>query len=445
MSSQGLTSPDSITERISQGALSPNQALIILICFLINVADGFDVLAMAYAAPALRASWGVEASQLGIIFSAALAGMTIGAMFLSPLSDKLGRRTLILVSIGLSSVSMLATPFTSSINELIVVRFATGLGIGGVLASAASMATEYSPQRYRSFAVIFVQSGYAVGSVIAGPVASYVIPLDGWQQLFWYGGILTAALFFIVLFLLPESIDYLASKSGNDEQRLKKINRLLVRINREPVTALPVVDGTARIKKGMISGLLTEEFRRRTLTLWIIFFAAFWSTYFLVNWVPTLFVNSGLTQQQGIFALTVYTLGGLVGALILGYLSTRIRLTHLIIAMFMATIILLTTLATFNPESLLLLNSLVTVLGFTFTSGFTAMYAVAAQNYPTEIRTTGVGWCIGLGRFGAILSPIAAGGLITAGWSMSGLIFVIAIPPVLIAIYFLWLLDRQTR
>ena len=436
------TSLDDIRNRISEGPLVFNQLLIIVICFLINIADGFDVLAMSYAAPALRADWGVEATELGVIFSAALAGMTMGAMFLSPLSDRFGRRTLILASVGLSSAAMLATPFTSSITELVVVRFLTGLGIGGVLASAASMATEYSPGRYRSFAVIFVQSGYSVGSVIAGPIAAHVIPADGWQQLFWYGGLLTASLFFVALFLLPESIDYIALKRGNDERRLKKINRLLNRIQRESVDSLPAPADASANTTGAITSLLNSEYRNRTLTLWIIFFAAFWSTYLLVNWIPTLFVTSGLTQQQGIFALTLYTLGGLVGAWVLGYLSTLMPLTRLIITMFSATAVMLGVFAALGSNSLTLLNALVLIIGFCFTAGFTAMYAVAAQNYPTEIRTTGVGWCIGLGRFGAILSPMVAGVMVSAGWGMSGLFLTIAIPPVLLAVFFLCRLEK---
>ena len=430
-----------ITERINQGPMSAYQILIILICFLINVADGFDVLAMSYAAPALREDWGVDPSQLGIIFSAALAGMTIGAMFLSSLSDKLGRRTVILMSVGLSSVAMLATPFTGTINELVLVRFLTGLGIGGVLASAASMATEYSPARFSGFAVIIVQSGYALGSVIAGPVAGHVIPQDGWQQLFWYGGLLTGALFVLAWLLLPESIEYLASKPGDRDQKVDKINALLARIKCEPIQNLPEVSATESASKGSIKSLVTD-FRRQTFKLWIIFFSAFWSTYFLVNWIPTLFVTSGFTQAEGIYALTVYTLGGLIGAQILGVASTRIPLTTLILVMFMTTVALLGAFTVVDLSSSVVLNTLVFAIGFTYTAGFTAMYAVAAQSYPTEVRATGVGWCIGLGRAGAVLSPYVAGLMVSAGWGMSELILVIAIPPILLASYFVWKLSK---
>lgn len=437
------TSIDDIRSRVSEGPMAFNQIVVIAICFLINLADGFDVLIMSYAAPALRTDWGVEASELGVIFSAALAGMTIGAMFLTPLSDKFGRRIHILACVGLSSIAMLITPFASSITELVIVRFITGLGIGSVLASATSMATEYSPLRYRSFAVILVLSGYAAGSVIAGPVASYVIPNSGWQQLFWYGGLLTACLFLIALLFLPESIEYLATRPGADQKRLDKINKLLVRIEREPVGSLPLVDPSQESGAGSIASLFGPEHRSRTLILWCIFFFTFWVGYFLVNWIPALFVNSGLSQQEGIFALTLYTLGGLLGTWVIGYLTTRVQLNKLITRMFFLTAIMLLALALLDLDSRMLLNTLIVITGFTVTAALSAMYAVAASNYPTSIRTTGVGWCIGVGRSGAILSPITAGVMVSAGWEMSGLFLAIAVPPAMLAAFFMWRLDKD--
>ncbi len=442
MSTSDSTSFPEIRSRIDDGPLAAGQYLIFLICFLLNLADGFDLVAMSYAAPALSDDWGVQASELGVIFSAALAGMTIGAMFLSPLSDKLGRRTIILFSSALTSVSMLSVLYVDSITQMVVMRFLTGLGIGGILASAASVASEFAPERYRSFAVVFVGSGFAVGQVIGGPIAADVIPDDGWRQLFLYGGLLTAGLFVLACIFLPESIEYTASKTGNDQARLARINNLLVRMQRQALNKLPRSQVGDIVKKGNIGSLLNARFRRRTLHLWAIFFPAYWSSYFLVNWIPTLFVNSGLTQEQGIFALTLYTLGGLIGALSIGYLSTRLRLVPLLAIMFLATAALLGLFVALKPESLFLSNTLVLAMGFTFIGSFTALYAVVTQIYPAEIRATGLGWSIGLGRIGAILSPLVAGFLVSAGWGMYGLFLFIAIPPILLSGYLIWKLEH---
>lgn len=421
-----------LRQQIDDTAMSFRQYVVVLLCFLLNVADGFDVLAMSYASPALRTDWSVAGSGLGIIFSAALAGMTVGALLLSPLSDKFGRRWIILLSVATTGLSMLTTVFAENITQLVAIRFFTGLGIGGILASATSLASEYSSVRFRSFAVIFVTSGYSVGAVVAGPIASMVIPNEGWQQLFFYGGMFTAILFFLAFFLLPESIDYIAAGPASSEKRLAKVNQLLSKINKPPLDSLPVPQ-KKDIQQGNVLGLFHPDLRKTTLLLWAILFTSFWSTYFLTNWIPTLFVDNGLTTKQGIWALTMYTLGGLGGALLVGYLSTRLPLNKLIGTMLFCTALLLGSWAILQPSSLVVMNTIVCITGFAFTGGFTGMYAVVAQNYPTEIRTTGVGWGIGLGRFGAILSPMVAGALVSNGWGMYDLFLVIAMPPVLLA------------
>ena len=433
-----------LKQRIDSGTFSPYQALVVLLCFLINVIDGFDVIAMSYAAPSLVKEWGIEASQLGLIFSSALVGMTIGAMGLSPLADRYGRRKLILVSVGLTSLFMLATPLAESVGQLAFVRFVTGLGIGGVLAAVVALTSEYASSKHASLAVIIVQSGYAVGSVVGGLAAGVILQGGGWEQIFWFGGIITGVLFFAAFLYLPDSLDFLASSDAVPEERLRRINRILSRMNKEPLTRLPESDLKQRADDGSVMALW-GEYQSITIKLWSIFFAGVWLTYFLLNWIPVLFVNSGFSQVEGINALTFYTLGALVGAQILGLASSRISLEKMIFFTFLTTIVWLIIFALLETDSALVINALVVTIGFTFAAGFTALYAVSAKAYPSHLRSTGVGWCIGVGRLGAILSPLVTGVLVSAGWTMSELILAIAIPPLLIAIYFVWALDRDLK
>lgn len=433
--------PLTLRQQIDDTEMSFRQYVVVGLCFLLNIADGFDVLAMSYASPALQSDWSVTASELGIIFSAALAGMTLGALVLSPMSDRFGRRRIILLSVATTGLAMLATVLADNITQLVFIRFVTGIGIGGILASATSLASEYSSARFRSFAVIFVTTGYAVGAVLAGPIANAIIPNQGWQQLFLYGGMFTGTLFFLAFFLMPESIDYVAAGKDPEEKRLSRVNKLLSKINKQPLDSLPTPEQQS-IQQGSVRALFHPNLRRTTVQLWTIMFAGFWSSYFLVNWIPTLFVDAGFSTSEGIWALTLYTLGGLGGALLIGYLSSLLAINKLIGTMLFCTASLLGGWSLLQPSSLTIINATVLVTGF-FGGGFTAMYAVVAQNYPTEIRTTGVGWSIGMGRFGAILSPIVAGVLVSAGWSKYELFLMIAMPPTLLAAILIWTLPKS--
>lgn len=428
-----VTSYPAIRERIDSGPIVFNQFLIILICFLLNLADGFDLMAMAMAAPALSADWKIDPTALGVIFSSGLAGMTLGAMFLAPLSDKAGRRVVILSAMAAVSLAMFATAYATSVTELVLIRFIAGLGIGGVLASSTSMASEFAPAAHRSLAVIFVQSGYTVGAIIVGPIASVVISAQGWELLFVYGGVLSTALFVFSIFFLPESIEHLAARSGDSDKRLAVINKIFVRMGREPFDALPERSGEGVPPTGSIKSLVNKDYRLTTIRLWLIFFFALWANYFLVNWIPKLFVNAGFTSNEGIYALTVYSIAALVGALSLGVFSTRFKLTPTIAAMFLVAAVLLGIYTQVQPENVLVLYAFWACISFALSGGFSGLYAVAAESYPAEIRTTGVGWCIGLGRSGAVISPIVAGYLVAAGWGMYDLFLVLAIPAIAIA------------
>lgn len=421
--------------RIDDGPIVLHQYLIIFICFLLNVADGFDLMAMAMAAPAVSEDWQIEPTTLGVIFSSALAGMTIGAMFLAPLSDKIGRRSIIIGCMAVVCASVFATAFAQSVEQLVVIRFLTGIGIGGVLATSTSMASEFAPTHRRSLAVIIVQSGYTVGAIIVGPIASHVIDGAGWEYLFLLGGTATAILLVLSILFLPESIEHIAAKSGHDSHRLEKMNAILRRIGRAPLSALPERADVVAPETGSIRSLLGAAFRLKTLRLWAIFFLALWTSYFLVNWIPKLFVNAGFERNQGIFALTIYSVGALAGALSLGVISTRFKLIDTIAILFTISGALLALYVVARPENAIVLYIFWACISFTLSGGYAGLFAVAADAYPAEIRTTGVGWCIGVGRSGAVVSPIIAGYLVARGWDMYSLFLVLALPAILLAAF----------
>ena len=420
-----------IRERIDSGSIAPMMLVIVFIAFMLNLVDGFDVVAMSAAAPSLLNDWGVSRSELGPIFSSALIGMAIGAALIAPLADRYGRRSLVTFSsivIGASMVSVIFIPEGDfALLLLIAVRFIAGLGIGVIFASGTAIASEFVPDKYRNLAVTFAIMGYPFGAMLVGPVANFVIPSQGWEMLFVYGGIATLVLGAIVFLVLPESPEFLANKEPS-QGALRQLNQVLRLLRRAPLKELPSQDPSVRLASAKVSSLLANEYRVRTLALWTIYFMGLFSIYFLLSWIPTLFVDTGFTRAQGINALTLHNLGAIVGIIVIGFLTTKVRLAQPIALYYFAAAVLLVVLYLWRPTGLVALNVFILVIGLTLQGAFSATYALAARAYPAAIRTTGVGWAAGLGRVGAIVSPIAIGVLAAMGWDMFSLFLLSAIP-----------------
>ena len=422
-------SADLVRARIDEGPVVPLMWLVVFLGFLLNLADGIDVVAMSVTAPSVAAAWGLERAALGPLFSAALFGMAIGAAGLAPLSDRLGRRLLLVAAMLLVGLSMLAVSWIESMASVTVfsiLRFVSGLGIGVIFGSAPALASEFIPSRYRSLAVSLVVMGYPVGAVLAGPIANALIPDYGWTAVFTAGGVLTLCIAVVTWALLPESPEFLASRAGNRPDREVEVNSLLARLDREPVSALET--HVMRPSATPVAQILTVERRLRTLALWVIYFMGFLTMYFMLSWIPTLFVDSGYARAQGIEALTGFNFGAVPGILVLAFLTTRLPLVPLLSLFFVSAGAVLAYVGLAEPSGLDSLMVLMFVGGVFLHGGFTCLYALATKIYPSDIRAAGVGWAAGLGRTGAIASPLLAALLISMGWGMYSLFLVFALP-----------------
>ncbi len=421
-----------IRARIDQGTLHPQQLAIIAVCLILNMVDGLDVVAMSVAAPAMTADWGISAVEKGYILSAALIGMTLGAIFLAPLSDIFGRRKVLIWSVVAIGFSMIATGLIpQSLSLMIALRIISGLGIGAIIASTTSVASEFAPERYRNLFVTLVIAGYPLGAMLVGPLAGSVIPAQGWQAIFIYGGFLTLLSGLLVAWLLPESVEFLAGRSDGRSNALQDMNRILTKIGKAPMDRLPESSGSQSVEAAKVSSLLSGNYRSQTIRLWVIFFTGFLTLYFLLSWIPSLFVENGLSQTQGIFALTVFNLAGVLGIITIGLTTTKYRLAIPIALFFLSSGLIMLIAGWQRPSDTASLNLMIFIVGFLLQGAFTAMYAVAARIYETQIRTTGIGWSMGLGRIGAILSPIVAGYLVAVGSGMYGLFVIFAVPSII--------------
>lgn len=417
-----------VRDRIDNGPMTRMMFIVIGIGFLLNLVDGFDVVAMSVAGPSITSDWGITDGEKGWILSSALIGMAIGAAFLAPYSDVIGRRKLILLATIMIGSSMVVTGFIpESVSIMMAIRVVSGLGIGVIMAAGAAIASEFAPDRYRNLAVTTVVMGYPFGAMVVGPIANWIIPVFGWEMLFVFGGLATLLLGGIFYFILPESLEYLATRKDQNDDTLEELNTALKRLNRDPIDTLPAPPQN-EAQAGNVTALLRNDFALPTWGIWSIYFLGFLTMYFLLSWIPSLFVDAGYSRSQGIFALTLFNAGAIIGIVAIGWISTGRKIAKAISVFFITSAALLVIISQLKPDSLTLLNGGILVVGLFLQGAFTAMYALAARVYPTSLRATGIGWAAGLGRTGAILSPIAAGYLAVQGWGLYPLFLLFALP-----------------
>ena len=409
---------------VDGGRVGRQQLLVIGLCMLFNALDGFDITAMSVVASAVSAELSLSPERLGWIFSFALAGMMAGAMLLAPLADLWGRRTVTILSMALVGVSILATANATSLGEFIALRFISGLGAGAMLASQAALAAEYSPTKYRAAAVALVTSGYPLGAMMTSVVAGFVIPEYGWRGMFTVGGVGTLVMVVVAVLLLPESLKYLLER--RPKNALARANKILVRMARSELAVLPAVNRAEAPSRSRFA-LLSPDLRVATLTLWTAFLLTFSTLYFLMSWIPALVEGSGQSAEAGRDAFLMFNVGGVIGIYFMSWMSTRWRLTNVICVLSVAAGLGMALFA-WLPTELTLMLVLILVIGILQQGGFTGLYSSAAKLYPTEHRSTGVGWAIGLGRFGAVVGPAIAGYLLAAGFTMSGVFLFFAVP-----------------
>lgn len=417
-----------ISQVIDHGSVNAQQMLVIGLCLLFNMLDGFDITAMAVAVNDIGEELQLGAEHLGLVFSFALAGMMMGAMFLASISDLIGRRKTIILSVLIVGVTVILTGFASALWQLIILRFISGLGAGAMLASQATLASEYSASRMRALSVAAVTAGYPLGAMITGLVASNIIPEFGWRAIFWIGGGLTIVMALVAVKFLPESLQYLVEK--RPPGALEKINTILTRLNKPVLDELPALDNETPQPSsavGNMRALMQGELRMPTLTLWLSFFFCFAALYFLMSWIPKMMIDAGWSTETANLAFSLFNLGGVLGTLFLGSLAMRWKLSNVIMVfLLLAAAAMLAFAASPRHETLLL--ALIFFIGLMQQGGFTGLYAVSAKLYPTAIRSTGVGWAIGLGRLGAVVGPAVAGFTIAAGFSMADNFYLFAIP-----------------
>ncbi|MCC5867008.1 MAG: MFS transporter [Gammaproteobacteria bacterium] len=416
---------------LEEAPMGPVQYGVIAMCFALIMVDGFDTQNVAFVAPALRDAWDVSPSTFGLLFSAGLTGSMLGAMLLGVLGDRLGRRPLILGSTIVFSVMSLLSATAPNVETLAIYRFIGGLGLGGLLPNAIALVAEYSPRRVRSTMVVSAFIGFPLGAVLGGMASARIIPAFGWEMVFIAGGVIPLLLLVVVWWQLPESLRFLAMKRAQPE----KILRTLVRI--QPDLADRTIASIRAPEVATVQQPLRTLFRDGrggwTVYLWLLTFCSLLLTYFLVHWIPLVLVDAGIAQQSAIMGVALLNLGGIIGSLIIGRWSDK-RGPYLAMGLALVLAIGFISMIGFSVQAgVAVLLSVIFFAGLTFVGAQLNISALAATNYPVEIRSAGTGASIAAGRVGSIVGPLV-GGILISRHVETEAIFLVAIIPAAIAL-----------
>lgn len=418
---------------IDEAPLSRFQIATFLLCFAILVLDGYDTVVVGYIAPALKAHFGAAPAQLAPMFGAGLFGLTVGSFVFGPVADRFGRKPTLMVSIALFALFSLISAWSKSIEMLIVLRFVTGLGLGGAMPNAYTLAAEYCPARLRSTLVAPIGCGIAAGGALGGLAAPHLIGAFGWQSMLVVGGVLPLVLIVLLARWLPESVRHLAAHGARqDEARAilariapgAELSRAQLTLTEAPVRGFP------------IGQLLRPGIGGGTLLLWITAFMALLVIYFLGNWLPILIQQSGVPFREASLMTALYLTGNSLGAILLGVLMDRFNPQYVLAAAFVCAAASVASFGHLAGDPAFAWLSLVAlfVTGVGTGGTMTGTNILSTGYYPTATRATGVAWTLGMGRVGSIVGSMIGGAMLAAHWLPPRIFEAVAVPVAIAAV-----------
>lgn len=414
--------------------MSRMQVIAVTMMVVLNALDGFDVLSISFASPGIAREWGIDRAALGVVLAMELIGMAIGSVLLGRLSDRIGRRQTMLICLVIMTVGMFMVTTVSTITELSVWRVITGLGIGGMLASINAVAAEFSSSRRKHLSVSLTTIGYPIGAVIGGTIAAQLLKTYDWRSVFYLGTAMTVVCVPLVYLFVPESVYWLAHK--RPAGALEKINSTLKRMGHRAIEALP--DFEEGQHKRSLAGIFSPALMATTIMVTLAYFFHITTFYFVIKWVPKIVVDMGYEASSAVGVLVWANVGGALGGALLGFLTLRYNVKSLTIAVLLMSMVMVTIFGR-SPDNLAMLSLASGAAGFFTNAGVVGLYALFVHSYPTHVRASGTGFSIGIGRGGAMLSPIVAGVLFESGVGIPGVALIMAFGSLLAILALLFL------
>lgn len=425
-----------LSELIDRSPLGALQIRVLLLCFLIVLLDGFDTAAIGYIAPELIHSWNIERAQLAPAFGAGLFGMLLGSFCFGPLADRHGRKVVLLTCVAIFGLGTLATALSPNIEVLSILRFVTGIGLGGVLPNCITLSSEYSPARRRMLLVTLSYSGFTLGLALGGAVAGALLPRVGWQGLLLIGGLAPLLLLPVLYLALPESVCFMANSPRHTATLRRIITRISGQSDWERVRL--VGDSGEAGARSPLSALFSPGQLARTLLLWLTFFCCLFVFYLLTNWLPTVLRASGYDTGGAARISAMIPFGGVLGGIAMALLMDRIGALRILpwLCLIAACALALTGSQLHSAAGTL---AIVFLAGFSLTGTLNNLSVVAATLYPTASRATGVAWALAAGRAGSIIGSLLGGWLFAQAGGLQQFFAWIAVPVLLAGLALGWM------
>jgi MFS transporter, AAHS family, 4-hydroxybenzoate transporter len=391
---------------------------------LVLVLDGFDGQTINYLTPSIAETTKIPVHSFGPILSASLIGLMVAALTTGPIADRWGRKWPVILSTLSFALFSLLTARANTRSEFWVLRFLTGLGLGGAMPNVVALASEYIPKRLLAVVIPILFVGMPLGGTISGFTSAAMIPRWGWRSVFVVGGIAPLVIALVLTIVLPESIQFLAVQGKNPERIAKTLARISSEFARNG--AIVAGSGDERLKGVPVKYLFAEGRAVGTILLWIPYFMNLLLIYFLSGWLPALLRDEGMSVSAGVTAAAFISFGGVFGCLVEGYLLRRWGAYTVLIAEYVIAGLLILSLA-------IIPISFPVMLAVTFSTGLTiigsqgGLNALAARFYPVSVRSTGVGWALGVGRIGSIVGPLIGGLFLSIGWKTRDMLLFAAV------------------
>ena len=401
---------------------------IIVLCFVIALLDGFDTQSIALIGPALAEDVGLQATEMTWVITASTVGMCVGAMSLGTFGDRIGRKKTILLALILFGVFSLAGAFAQSLEQIVVLRFLIGLGMGGATPALLALTAEFSPKSRRGTFMTLVLLGLPGGALLGGLVAAAWLPVMGWRGIFLIGGVLPLARVLVCLKMLSESPIFLAAKGTREADA--QARQIMATVSGSPVSPDAVLVTNDKMKeRSSIAALFSARYRMVTIAVFATYLLNWIAWFLLLLWMPTALKMLGLAGSQA--AMGTVTVNGafILFAIPLSIILPKVNPRKLLLVMFAAGILIALGLG-LAGSNFALVFVLIGLAGFGIGGQQLALNYLIANAYPTQLRATATGWGIGIGRLGSIVGS-ALGGFILTGLGVSGYFMALAIPLVL--------------